>query len=680
MQESKLISLANKLTLKFNNLKSFCDRNSIKIVWLLIVMFILFFSLINIWKYFSFQYNALDLAIINQAFYNTSFGQLFKITIHPHSYLGDHLELFILFLTPFYLFFRHPLTLLFLQTIFLGLSAYILYKIAIDKLSKNLSLLITLAFLANPFIHNMNLYEFHILPFAIFSLFLTWFFYEKNRFGFFLLFLLFSLTIREDVALVILMFGALAFVQKKGLKWALIPLILGTFWFVAAIKLTGYFSGYGHYKFIRYYGWLGSDYLSMINNFVTRPVYILKHIFTWHNLAFVAGLFLPFAYLPFFKLKYLIPASLIFLQIIFLSTSGELVLNIHYTALIIPFLFISLIYVFKEIFYGQRRLKIFRIFYNEKSIFIIIFITVIIYSALVIGPIIPVFKNIVNYEKMKSEISLKNGFVNLIPAKAAIAAGFDFLPKVSSREKIYSLHYLYLGKKQYSDQEYTLPNDTEYLLMNLNDFIYYQFLYEQTKDGNNKIRDLIKEGNFGLWKIIDDFVIFKKDFLSNNKVYENNPKTETLGQKNINLDNKIEFIAWQNLNRLDNKLQLSETIFNNKKYKTLDISLFWEALEKVDDNFLLLLTIKNDEKTVYKKLYPIAGGLYPTADWQKGEKIQTNYWFLIPDYLRKGGYEINIQLIKLKADVQLSGTRSMELKIYKTETIGQEINLGQIAL
>jgi len=681
MSESKIINWANKTRLKFINFSNFCTKNNLKIIWILIISFILFFSLTNFWKYYSFEYNALDLGIFNQVFYNTSHGRLFEFTIHPHSYLGDHFEIFILFLTPFYLIFRHPLVLLFLQTIFLGLSAYLLYLITKDKISKNLSLLFVFAFLANPFIHNIDLYEFHILPFAIFFIFLTYIFYERKKYGWFILFLIISLTIREDVALVVLMLGVLAIIQKKGFKWILPPFVLGTIWFVAVMQLTGYFSGYGHYKYILYYGWLGNDYLSIINNFFAHPLGVLKHISTWHNLSFIIGIFLPFGFLPLLKPKYLIPTALVFFQIIFLTQTGEGALNIHYVALFIPFLFISLVFVFKEIFYGGRKSKIINFFYKESVYFLTIFFVVTIYCSLVMGPVIPVLKNMLNYKKTNQEIVLKNAFVNSVPRETPIAAGYDFISKLSSRKNIYSLHYEYLGKKQYSDEKYTIPNDAEYIIFNLNDFILYKHIYAKTKGGAERIRKLLSSRNFGIQEIIDNFVIWKKNTPSSRLLYTLNPTVTTINKNNVKLSESIEFLGCQGLNNnKNNELQLTDVKFNGKNYKILPLSFFWQALNETNDNYELRLNLKSNGRIVYNKIYPMAGGLYPTSEWKAGELIQTNYWFLMPDYFKKGQYQISIGLVKLKAEALLTGIRSIELKINNVKAVGQEINLGQINL
>jgi len=133
----------------------------------------------------------MDLAIFNQVFYHSGQGNLFHFTIHPHSYLGDHFTPFLLALLPLYLLFQSPLTLLLLQTIIIALCTIPIYFLAKHNLNKTWALILPLLWLINPMAINMNFFEFHLLPFAMFLLLFTVYFYQKKNLQ---LFTLFSLS------------------------------------------------------------------------------------------------------------------------------------------------------------------------------------------------------------------------------------------------------------------------------------------------------------------------------------------------------------------------------------------------------------------------------------------------------------------------------------------------------
>ena len=71
-----------------------------KILWLAIVLYVVVFSLVSIYKYTHFLYNGIDLAIINNVFWNTVHGHWFWSSIQGHSYLGDHCSPILILLLP----------------------------------------------------------------------------------------------------------------------------------------------------------------------------------------------------------------------------------------------------------------------------------------------------------------------------------------------------------------------------------------------------------------------------------------------------------------------------------------------------------------------------------------------------------------------------------------------------
>ena len=73
----------------------YCEQNSQRIIWVFMVLYFIFIAVFCVIKFANYGYNALDLGIYNQVFYNSAHGNFFDFTVHPHSYLGDHFEIFI---------------------------------------------------------------------------------------------------------------------------------------------------------------------------------------------------------------------------------------------------------------------------------------------------------------------------------------------------------------------------------------------------------------------------------------------------------------------------------------------------------------------------------------------------------------------------------------------------------
>ena len=119
-----------------DKLKKVLDKHTTAILLISILLYTIFFSLLCLFKYFNFYYDLLDLAIINQVFFNSASGDFFASSIHPTSYLGDHFAPILFLILPVYFIFKSPITLLFIQTIIIALSAWPLYLIAKNILNK----------------------------------------------------------------------------------------------------------------------------------------------------------------------------------------------------------------------------------------------------------------------------------------------------------------------------------------------------------------------------------------------------------------------------------------------------------------------------------------------------------------------------------------------------------------
>src|SRR3989338_5699103 len=630
-------------------LLNFIETRQKKLLWLAIAFYFITFSLICLWKYFQFGYNGLDLAILNQVFFNSAQGNLFQFSVHPGSYLGDHFELIIPLLLPLYLIFRHPLALLTLQTLILALTALPIFLIAKNVLAKPWPLVIALIWLLNPFVQNINLFEFHILPFAVFFILLAFYFYQQNNFKAWLLFCFLALLVREDVALVIFMFSILSLLDKRSWGWVIWPAAISAIWFLSAIKVIGYFTPSGSYKFLYYYSWLGSTAKEIIINFFAQPLNTLKHVFSINNLLFTIVLFLPFGFLSLIKFRYLILALPIYLQIILGgSTNSVIALKLHYASLFLPALFIALIYGLKVI---QK--------WRYRDLLIISLLVGTVYGFLTLGPILGVAKNLVAGWPNKESLAIKKDFVKTIPPSTSLATTYEFLTSLSSRPKLYSLHYGFIGKKQFTDIDYRLPDDLETILIDFDDLLTYGVQFPNSQQwqayygqGDDNLRKLIEEQGFKVSKIADSFVILDKSSGLGVNLYETGIFNDIQNEQPVKIDDKIEFLGF------------SQGLTLNSGHNLLPITLYFKAFQPMAENYQLRLLIKDKGgQTVHSKVYPLAYGLYPTSEWQADEMVKINYWFLIPDNLSENNYQIDFELLSYKGYLTLNNLRSAVMEI-----------------
>lgn len=473
------------------------EENSWLFLWGAILGYIILFTLLSITKYNNFLYNANDFAIFSQVFFNTAQGNWLDGTVNLNKYLADHFTPIIFLLLPFYKLWPRPENLLFLQSLFLALAAWPLYKISF-RLSQDkiIALLVSGMWLCSPYVQTANLFEFHLLSFAPFFIFWTFYFYQQNNYKFFLLFFLLALLIREDISFIMIAFAALSYWDKRTTKWKATSLFLPIISFLLSVKIVDYYAIDGGYKFFIYYGWLGGhDMLSIILSWLKHPLELLAHILSPKNFASAIVILLPMLFLPFLRARYLIFALIPLLQFI-LTSSGLNFMSYssHYVLFFMPALFLTLIYALDKI-KNKSKFVFSEILYKNYSLGKILLFITIIYFSIFLSPA----KEILFRENKNLSIKNNQHFLTKISENSKVVASLNLLPQLSNRKIIYPLSYAYFGSGQFAFADFDLPQ-VDYILVDYDQFLTIlidaqdsPFLQEDLPQMPDKWREKLKD-------------------------------------------------------------------------------------------------------------------------------------------------------------------------------------------
>jgi len=633
-------------------------------------LYVLVFAAICLWKYRMFAYDGIDLGFFSQVFWNTLHGRWFATSVHPQLSLGDHAELAIPLLTPLYaLLAGGPPALLILQTAALALAAWPLCLIAErrlaglpGRLAALLPLFFGLAWLLSPFVQNINLYEFHVLPFALLPLFFAILEYERGRKARFLAFAVLALLVREDVALVIAMIGVLAWLEKRPKFWQLAPIALGGAWFLGAMALISRYAPAGGYKYAIYYAWLGGTPAAMVWNAVRHPLSVLRHVLTLANLEMVLGFGLPLTYLPFLRPKRLVLALGPLLQIVLGAPGGgELVLRTHYAVLFLPALFLAAVEGFKAM--PALATKAAAKGLPDAPVLIGAVLAVsLAYGGLWLGPVPSVLARLAHPGDMAARAAAAREMVARIPPDASVAAGYALLPALSSRENLYSLHYQFLGVNQFALKPYVLPADTRFLAMDTSDLVTYGTQFPRTAwaaphyaGGFARLRAAAGPIAFSR----GNFVLYDRQAGPGSDVaymtYLSPPARQSFRQG-------IRLIGAGAALAADDRLRTP----------ILKLTTAWAAAEPpAKDLVMRVRLLRQDREVAYDGDYPLANGLVPTSEL--GESAVTGELDLPLFGLGAGRYFPLISLEDQDAYLSLDAAGSMVRVVEARRSAGEAV-------
>ncbi len=674
MSETITHPLVQHLSLLRERLWSISEKHERKILVVAATIFVLIFCLLGAWKIWSFGYNGLDLAIYRQVMTNSVHGHLFAFTIHPGSFLGDHLELIIVPLLAIFALAPHPLTLILLQAVALAVAIFPLANITKRIVGKPWHLFFALAYLANPIIQNTAIFEFHMLPFAVPLVCFAMVAYLDQKFWKFLLLAVLAMLVREDVSLAIVGIGLLALADHRSRRWSLTPIILGVAWLAAALVITGHFNGSGQYKFLAYYGWLGNSATNLFNNALAHPWVILQHLFSITNLKFLLIFGMPFAFLPLAGRRWLIPAVLTLLQLLLLPITGVLITQIHYSVVLVPFFIMAMAAGWKII--SSARPKSFWTTFGGKMELSLITSLFVIYSMLTLGPITQAIPLLTTSPTISDRVHLEHDMVTTLPLGGTVAS-YEALTALANRPRLYSLHYVFLGHKQFSSETYILPADASIIFMDLRDYLFYQLDYPTNDDsgrqGYARIRNVLAERHFTVTSYVDRFVVLEKNVSAPPSIDIGDPTRPIKIFGATSTHGELDFLGWSSAST---SLKTSTQFVAGHAYTTLPFSIIFKKNTTSNSIRPVEFDFSYGGHVVYHQLMPLGGGIFPSSDWPVGHQETSHYNLLVPKHLVGLPLTLSARVMDVNGSVVLNGLRSLVLSYSTYRQLGPTIDLG----
>ena len=247
-----------------------------------------------------------DLGIYDSLLWNMLHGGSFFKTppwAGPgRSHFGNHAEFFAYVLLPFYAIRQDGGTLVILQSAIMGSAAIPLYKLARRHIDPWPACILALTYLMYPALHGANIFEFHFLPLGPFLLWWAWYFLEARKDWWAALFVVFTLSCREDVSSWVAVLGTYFLLTGRRPKAGLLVAVVGALYcFVLKFKAMPYVGGGESftdiYKDLVPAGVKGFG--GVIMTVLGNPGYTATTLAEMQKLIFMLQILLPLAFIPF---------------------------------------------------------------------------------------------------------------------------------------------------------------------------------------------------------------------------------------------------------------------------------------------------------------------------------------------------------------------------------------------
>jgi uncharacterized membrane protein len=329
------------------------------------------FSYLSVVRHYTFNTAVYDLAMYDQAVWNTSQGRPFAINLLEDTMpgltnkLGDHVEPILLPLAALYWIRSNPDVLLIVQALALAALIWPLYHLVRDRSSSVWLAGIAVAlYLLHPGMWNALLFDFHPVTLGAAFLVFTLRMLVQRKHLAALIFAVLAMTCKEQIGLSVALLGVytiffvkhpstslrpaqdasqlVRFFQARDWRFGLLLIAIGVVWsFIALGVIIPAFQPQGDSYYLNRYGRLGGTFLEVLLSPITKPDVFWPMISGPKRVAYYGDLLLPLGFLPFLGFEMLLPA----LPDIALNTLSAFApsrtLDYHYAVIAVPFLVLA---------------------------------------------------------------------------------------------------------------------------------------------------------------------------------------------------------------------------------------------------------------------------------------------------------------------------------------------------
>ena len=460
-------------------------RRGTLVVALLAAVHVAVFFTVCVIKYRYYLYRDFDLAIFTQAVAQLPRGSLYS-SIRGMDWPGDHSSLVLLAIAPLYALVRHPLTLVFAQSVAVALGAFPLAALARrEGLRETTAIVVAALYLLHPAVGYGELYEFHPELLAMGALIATLYFLQTARLGPTLAWAAAAASCKEDVALVVLALAGYALIVRRERRLAFA-------WPLAAIAGASLALSFGVLKpmfnqgesaYGRMYEAWGSTPAAMLGSMLSRPIDVVSAFFFTPGDpgdSLVKQLDHVHLLLPVMGLSLLSPLTLLTALPIgiehFLSSRYQQhTIVFQYAALLVPSVAVAAVIGLRRLAgWGVRAPALPA---GREHALTGAALACSIASNLMFGPLLGhgVLMRVSAPEAIRPSgydralAPWRDRLVRMVPRQGGVVAGFEMLPRFADRAEVHSLHHVLLGRYTFSTRPFVAPTGVTAVIADLSD-------------------------------------------------------------------------------------------------------------------------------------------------------------------------------------------------------------------
>jgi uncharacterized membrane protein len=410
------------------------------------------------WLWWTFQYGTFDLAFYVQALWLALRGE-WAVSLLNVPLMGNHAEPIVFLLAPVFAIFPHPMTLVAAQTMAFATMPFTAWRIARRLgIETPAAICLALATILTPATLSIGIYEFHPEALAAPLLLLLIEARLAERYGRFWLWFVAVLSVKENMALLLVAFCAVwaALEWKRGrawrLRWHFAPLAAAAAWLVVCGKVISPALNAGNVDYLQLYGHLGKSGGDIIGKFFTEPwraFHALRAALTQGDL--LPALLVPSLLLPLLRPRWLLISAPLLAQHLLSWRHTEWSLGAHYPAPFIPLFWIAAAEALTRM--------------RARNTVAAVLLGACVVAHVRWGPARELVRQVSLGPQLLETREWKARMIREVPPTASVTAPVPYLSHLATREQLVSLHHVLKGLKTLSTATYVPPPASDVVII-----------------------------------------------------------------------------------------------------------------------------------------------------------------------------------------------------------------------
>ncbi len=575
------------------------------------------FWMIFLAKWYYFRYTGgWDTAYVIQTFWAINHGKQ-SVSILNANFFADHCHFLSFLIAPLYRIDPDPMFLQDIKLLMFFSASYIFFLILKKRLHPWMAFFAMVAFTISPANIAMLRFAFSYEAFSIPLFLLIFKAFDDKRYKLYILCCFILLLVKEQMPLVVMMFGVFAFFMRKEdrLKWALVPFLMGLIVFIAEVFI---FLPYIRHKmdvnqvlYWNRYSAFGTTPKEIALFLMTHPLKVFVECFSTLNINWFNDLVWIWGILSLLSPFILLPVLPLFFKMALSSEAVEhSVIAVYYASVFTPFVFLA---AWNTVNYIQGRWRT----VGQSLALGLMFVHAFIFMPYWLTGL---------SDSSSANLLATQKFINYIPADASVLSSRKAMAHLAYRERLYQFKDYLWGYYYISGKKFVLPEDLDYILVDFSEF--------NGRKYRNKFRALNFNNSFTLKESIEDVALYIK-----------NPS-----KKKVNRLIQMRDRPYNGMNKegasFDESISLEDLDFPgefSQVNRVFPVTMYWKALKRMELIYSIELKIIKSDILYYEKRKMIGSIICPTSVWDMGKYIKEDYYYLLPQ-LKAGSYILQLQV------------------------------------